>query len=77
MLTKIFRSRNKNFKKRFCRKYTLQFYYCSNITVLGKVIKEYMNNITSIRENVGTIENDKIVNLPWLPKVGPNLRKEF
>ena len=36
-----------------------------------------MNNITSIREKVGTIENDKIVNLPWLLKVGPNLRKEL
>ena len=36
------------------------------ITVLEKVTKEYMNNITSAKEkeNIDTIKNDKIVKLP-------------
>ena len=50
-----------------------------SITVLEKITKEYMNNITSLKEkvNVETIKNNKIVKLPWVPKLGPNLRKEF
>ena len=38
-----------------------------------------MNNITSKKEkvNIETIKNDKIVKLPWVPKLGPKLRKEF
>ena len=38
-----------------------------------------MNNITSVKEkvNVEIIKNDKIVKLPWVPKLGPKLRKEF
>ena len=38
-----------------------------------------MNNITSKKEKVNTetIKNDKIVKLPWVPKLGPKLRKEF
>ena len=38
-----------------------------------------MNNITSKQEkvNIETIKNDKIVKLPWVPKIGPKLRKEF
>ena len=37
-----------------------------------------MNNITSKKEkvNIGTIKNDKIVKLPWVPKLRPKLRKE-
>ena len=48
-------------------------------TVLEKVTKEYMNNITSVKEkvNIETIKNDKIVKLSWVPKLGPKLRKEF
>ena len=36
-----------------------------------------MNNITSVKEkeNVDTIENDKIIKLPWVPRLGPKLRK--
>ena len=38
-----------------------------------------MNNITSEKEkvNIETIKNDKTVKLPWVPKLGPRLRKEF
>ena len=38
-----------------------------------------MNNITSLKEkeNIDTIKNDKIVKLPWVPKLGSKLRKEF
>ena len=38
-----------------------------------------MNNITSVKErvNIDTIKNDKIVNLTWVPKLGPKLKKEF
>ena len=38
-----------------------------------------MNNITSKKEKVNTetIKNDTIVKLPWVPKPGPKLRKEF
>ena len=38
-----------------------------------------MNNITSEKEkvNIATIKNDKIVKLPWVPKFGSKLRKEF
>ena len=44
-----------------------------------KVAKEYLNNITSVKEkvNIETIKNSKIVKLPWVPKLGPKLRKEF
>ena len=44
-----------------------------------KVAKEYMNNVTSEKEkvNIETIKNSKIVKLPWVPKFGPKLRKEF
>ena len=50
-----------------------------SITVLEKAMKEYMNNITSIKEkvNIETIKNDKVVKLSWLLKLGPKLRKEF
>ena len=50
-----------------------------SITVIEKVTKEYMNNITPGKEkvNTDTIKNDKIVKLPWVPKLGPKLRKEF
>ena len=34
-----------------------------SITVLEKVIKEYMNNNTSIIKTIDTIKNDKIVKL--------------
>ena len=36
-----------------------------------------MNNITSVKEkeNIDTIENDKIIKLPWVPRLGPKLRK--
>ena len=49
------------------------------ITVLEKVTKKYMNNITSKRDkvNIETIKNDKIIKLLWVPKLGPKLRKEF
>ena len=38
-----------------------------------------MNNITSVKEkvNIETIKNSKIVKLPWVPKLGPKLRREF
>ena len=38
-----------------------------------------MNNITSVKKkvNIETIKNDKIVELPWVPKLGPKLSKEF
>ena len=41
-----------------------------------------MNNITSVKEkqNVDIIKNDKMVKLPWLPKLGPkfkNLKKNL
>ena len=38
-----------------------------------------MNNITSVKEkvNIETIKNGQIVKLPWVPKLGPKLRKEF
>ena len=50
-----------------------------SITVLEKVTKKYMNNITSKKEkvNIETIKNDKIVKLPWVQKLEPKLRKEF
>ena len=58
-----------------------------SITVLEKVIKEYMNNNTSIIKTIDTIKNDKIVKLSWAPKrgpksswtpkLGPKSRKEF
>ena len=50
-----------------------------SIAVLEKVTKKYINNITSKKEkvNIETIKNDKIVKLPWVPKLGPKLREEF
>ena len=38
-----------------------------------------MNNITSIKEkdNIDTIKNNKMVKLPWIPKLVPNLEKNF
>ena len=38
-----------------------------------------MNNITSKKEkvNIATVKNDKIVKLPWVPKLRPKLRKKF
>ena len=38
-----------------------------------------MNSITFVKkkQNIDTIKNDKIVKLPSVPKLGPNLRKEF
>ena len=50
-----------------------------SITVLEKITKKYMSNITSLREkvNVETIKNNKIAKLPSVPKLGPNFRKEF
>ena len=47
--------------------------------VLQKVSKEYMKNITSVKgeENIETTKNDKIKKLPWVPKLGPKLKKEF
>ena len=50
-----------------------------SITVLEKVTKKYMNNITSKIEklNIVTIKNDKIVKVPWVPTLGPKLRKNF
>ena len=48
-------------------------------TVLEKVTKKYINNINSKKErvNIVTTKNDKTVKLPWIPKLGPKLRKEF
>ena len=48
-------------------------------TVLEKVTKKYMNNITSNKEevNIETIKNDKILKLPWVPNLGPKLIQEF
>ena len=48
-----------------------------SITVLEKVTKKYMNSITSKKEkvNIETVKKDKIVKLPWVPKLGPKLRK--
>ena len=36
-----------------------------------------MNKITSKKEkvNIETIKNDKIVKLPWVPKLGQKLKK--
>ena len=50
-----------------------------SITILEKVTKKYMDNITSKNEkvNIETIKNGKIVKLSWVPKLGPKLRKEF
>ena len=38
-----------------------------------------MNYITSVKEkeNIDTAKNDKMVKLPWVPKIGPKLREEF
>ena len=38
-----------------------------------------MSNITSVKEkvNIEPMKNGKIVKLPWVPKLGPKLRKEF
>ena len=38
-----------------------------------------MNNINSKKEKVNTetVKNNKIVKLPWVPKLGQKLRKEF
>ena len=46
-----------------------------SITVLEKVTKKYMNNITSVKEkeNIDTIKNDKIVKLAQVPKLGPTI----
>ena len=37
-----------------------------------------MNNITCVKENedIDTIKNDKLVKLPWVPKLGPKLRRK-
>ena len=66
---------------------TLLFFVCDAavwlinfyISILEKVTKEYMSNITSVKEkvNIEPIKNGKIVKLPWVPKLGPKLRKEF
>ena len=48
-----------------------------SITVLEKVAKEYMNNITSVKDkvNIETIKNSKIVKLPCVPKLEPKLNR--
>ena len=53
--------------------------YGHSITVLKKVTKKYMNKITSKKEkvNIETIKNDKIVKLPWVPKLGPKLKTKI
>ena len=66
---------------------TLLFFVCDAavwlinfyIFILEKVTKEYMSNITSVKEkvNIEPMKNGKIVKLPWVPKLGPKLRKEF
>ena len=50
-----------------------------SIIVSEQVTTKYMNNITSKKKkvNIETIKNDKIVKLPWIPKPGPKLRKEY
>ena len=50
-----------------------------SITGSEKVTRKYMSNITSQKgkTNIETFKNDKIVKLPWVPKLGPKLRKEF
>ena len=50
-----------------------------SITVLEKVTKEYMNNITPVNEklNVETIKHGEIVKLPWVPKLGPKLKRNL
>ena len=42
-----------------------------NVSVLEKVTKRYMNNITPKKEkvNIETIKKDKIVKIPWVPKL--------
>ena len=54
-------------------------YLAQEIEFLINVTKEYMNNITPMKEkvNIETIKNNKIVKLPWVLKLGPKLRKEF
>ena len=50
-------------------------------TVLEKVTKEYMNNMTLAKEkkyiDIDAIKNNKTVKLPWVPKRGPKLRDKF
>ena len=43
------------------------------------VLEKDMNSTTSVKEkgSIDTTKNDKIVKLPWVPKLGPKLRKEF
>ena len=50
-----------------------------SIKALEIVTREYMNNVTSIKgkENIATIKNDKIVKLPWVPKLGPKLKNNL
>ena len=69
-------------RKTFCsRKKKLINVFAENghgTTVLEKATKEYMNNITCVKENedIDTIKNDKLVKLPWVPKLGPKLRRK-
>ena len=65
----IFSYGNKIFSKRFCRKWTYNYSF-------EGVTKEYINKIISAKEkgNVDTIKNDKIVKLPWVPKLGSKSR---
>ena len=53
--------------------------YEHSITVLEKLTKKYMNNMTSKKEkvNIETIKSDKMVKLLWVTKLGPKLRKDF
>ena len=54
-------------------------YLPQEIEFLINVTKEYMNNITSMKEqvNIEAIKNYEIVKLPWVPQLGPKLRKKF
>ena len=63
---KLFSTRDRAFNERFRH----------SITDLKKATKEYMRNITSIKEkvNVETSKNDKIVKLPLVLKLRPNFK---
>ena len=62
MLRKLFSARDNFFLRKM------------DIVLQEKVTKKYEKNITSKKEkvNIERIKNDKIVKLPWVPKLDKN-----
>ena len=72
LFRKIFSSRNKIFNKCFCRKRTKHYSFRKSHQ---RIYKQHY--FVRGKEKIDTIKNDKIVKVPFIPKLGPKLKKEL